>query len=333
VRLRSLAVSVPVVLLLFAGAFALTVAASIVLARELDRVGARLGFSEALLGIVTALGADAPEIASALTAVVTGHKDTGVGVVVGSNAFNLAALLGVSALIAGPVRIHAHGLVLNGGVAVLVAVIGALVVADVLSGAAGLLLGLLVVAPYIALSALHERMRARLPGPLRAAVLEEQQDARRDEFARPARRFDAMAVAPALAGVVGGAYGMVAAAQSLGDRWDVSDVVLGALVLAALTSIPNLLAAVRLALHGRGAACVSESLNSNNANILVGLCVPAMIVGLGNSSGLETFAVWWMVGMTLAAVGLCFGGGLTRREGALIIALYATFAAVVAIAG
>src|SRR5213076_521740 len=110
---QSAPMSIPVALLLFAGAFALTVISSVVLARELDRIGERLGFSEALLGIVTAVGADAPEIASAVAA---GHEDTGVGVVVGSNVFNLAALLGVSALISGPVRIHKHGLWLNGGV-------------------------------------------------------------------------------------------------------------------------------------------------------------------------------------------------------------------------
>src|SRR6266571_370703 len=120
--------------LLLAGSFALTVASSIVLARGLDRLGERLGFSEALLGIVTALGADAPEIASAVAAIVAGHADTGVGVVVGSNVFNLAALLGVSALIAGRVRIHRHGLLLNGGVAIVVATIGALVAIDVLDG-------------------------------------------------------------------------------------------------------------------------------------------------------------------------------------------------------
>src|SRR3954467_208599 len=104
--------SIPVALLLLAGAFTLTVVASIVLARELDRIGERLGFSEALLGIVTPVGAGAPEIASAVSALVTGHEDPGVGVVVGSNVFNIAALLGLSAVIAGRVRIHAHGLVL-----------------------------------------------------------------------------------------------------------------------------------------------------------------------------------------------------------------------------
>jgi cation:H+ antiporter len=322
-----------VALLLLVGAFVLTVVSSIVLARELDRMGERLGFSEALLGMITALGADAPEIASAVAAVVAGHKGTGVGVVVGSNVFNLAALLGVSALIAGRVRIHRHGLLLNGGVAVVVTIIGAFVALDFLSGGVGLILAVVVLAPYVVLSALHEQARSRLPAPLREAVAEEQRDARRDEFTRPATKLDALAVVPALAVVVGGAYGMVAAAQSLGDRWDVSDLVLGALVLAALTSIPNLIAAVRLARHGRGAACVSEALNSNNANILVGLCVPALILGLGSASGIETFAAFWMVGMTIVAVALGFGGGLTRREGGAIVALYVAFAVVVATAG
>ena len=325
--------SVQVAALLFVGAFALTVASSIVLARELDRIGERLGFSEALLGIVTALGADAPEIASAVAALVAGHEDTGVGVVVGSNIFNLAALLGVSALIAGSVAIHRHGLFLTGGVAVLVAVVGALVALGVLPGFAGFVLALLFLIPYVVLAALHERARERLPAALRAAVLEEQRDARRDEFAPPATGYDALIVLPALAAVVGGAYGMVAAAQSLGDRWDVSDLILGALVLAALTSIPNLIAAVRLARHGRGAACVSETFNSNNANILVGLCIPGLILGLGSASGVEVFAACWMVGMTVVAVALGFGGGLTRREGAAIVALYGVFAAVLIAVG
>lgn len=325
--------SAPVAVLVFFGGLALTILSSIVLARELDRMGERLGFSEALLGIVTALGADAPEISSAVAALVTGHEDTGVGVVVGSNVFNIAALLGLSAVIAGPVRIHAHGLVLNGGVAIVVALIGALLAINVIPAAVAFALGLLVVVPYVVLSALHARRRERLPGFLRAAVAEEQQDARRDEFAPPATGTDVLTVVPALAAVVGGAYAMVAAAQSLGDRWDVSDVLIGTVVLAGLTGIPNLLAAARLALHGRGAACVSESFNSNNANILVGLCVPALVLGLGDPSGIETFAAWAMVGMTALAVALGFGGGLTRREGSAIIALYAVFVAILALAG
>jgi cation:H+ antiporter len=165
---------------------------------------------------------------------------------------------------------------------------------------------------------------------LREAVREEQRDARRDEYAGPGGLYDVAVVVPSLAGVIGGATAMVYTAQSLGEHWDVSDVVIGTIVLAALTGIPNLLAAVRLALHGRGAACVSESLNSNNANILVGLCIPAIILGIGDPSGVEKFSAAAMVVMTLLAGVFSYSkGGLTRREGAAIIALYAAFVVVV----
>ena len=45
-------------------------AASAVFARRLDHIGLRLGLPEALLGLLTALAADAPELASAITALV-----------------------------------------------------------------------------------------------------------------------------------------------------------------------------------------------------------------------------------------------------------------------
>jgi cation:H+ antiporter len=326
-------VTAPVALLLFLGGLVVTVASSLVLARTLDRVGERLGFSEALLGIVTALGADAPEISSAVVALVAGHNATGVGVVVGSNVFNIAALLGLSAVVAGGVRIHRHGLVLNGLVAILVALFGAFLVVERLPAWAALVLVAAVLVPYVALSSFHTRRLERLPSFLREAVQEEQRDARRDEYAGPGGLDDALVLVPSLAGVVGGATAMVYAAQSLGDRWSIPDVIVGTIVLAALTGIPNMLAAVRLALHGRGAACVSESLNSNNANIAVGLCIPALVLGTQAPSGLERFSSASMVAMTVLGVGLAFSGGrLQRREGALIIALYAAFVVVVCVA-
>jgi cation:H+ antiporter len=75
---------------LFAASLAVSVAASFVLAAELDRVRARLGVTEGLLGILTALGADAPEIVTAVVAVLASKPTLGVGVVLGSNIFNLA---------------------------------------------------------------------------------------------------------------------------------------------------------------------------------------------------------------------------------------------------
>jgi cation:H+ antiporter len=316
--------------LLFVGGLALTIVSSLVLARSLDRLGARFGISEALLGMVTALGADAPEISSAVVAIVVGHADTGVGVVIGSNVFNIAALLGLSAVVAGSVRIHTHGLVLNAAVAAAVAIAGALLALRWLPAGAALALTLLVIVPYVALSSLRGSALRRLPADVRRAVAEEQHDARRDEHVEPGTKLDALLVPASLAAVVGGATAMVYAAQSLGDRWHIGDVVIGTIVLAALTGIPNVLAAIRLALHGRGAACVSESLNSNNANILVGLCVPALILGIGSPSGIERITAAAMVAMTLLATALAYrGGALTRSDGFFVIGCYAAFVAVV----
>ena len=87
--------------LLFVISLAVTLAASEAMVRGLDRLGARLGFSGALLGLLTALGADAPEIASAVASLQARARDVGLGVVLGSNIFNLAALLGLSAILAG----------------------------------------------------------------------------------------------------------------------------------------------------------------------------------------------------------------------------------------
>lgn len=96
-------IAVPDALLavVFAVAAMVSLATSWVLVSRLERVGARLGLSEALLGMLAALAADAPEITAAVTALAGHQSRIGAGVVIGSNVFNLAALLGFTAVIAG----------------------------------------------------------------------------------------------------------------------------------------------------------------------------------------------------------------------------------------
>src|SRR5215471_13355477 len=91
---------------LFVVSIAIMLGAAGFFARRLDLVGQQLGLPETLLGLLTAVAADAPEVSSAITALARGEHGVAVGVVVGSNAFNIAAMLGLSALIAA--RIHAR---------------------------------------------------------------------------------------------------------------------------------------------------------------------------------------------------------------------------------
>src|SRR5204862_260171 len=81
----------------------------------------------------------------------------------------------------------------------------------------------------------------------------------------------------------------------LGERWGVPDIVSGTLVLAVLTSIPNVITAVRLALHRRGSAVFSETLNSNSINVVAGISVPALFVPFGAACGTVGFTGWWLL--------------------------------------
>src|SRR2546421_12683068 len=73
------------------------------LVTAIERVGARLALTEGLLGVLAALAADAPEITAAVTALAGHRSRIGAGVVIGSNVFNLAALLGLTAVVGGGV--------------------------------------------------------------------------------------------------------------------------------------------------------------------------------------------------------------------------------------
>src|SRR5438045_9503182 len=73
-------------------------AASAVFARRLDHIGLRLGLPEAILGLLTALAADAPELAPAVTALAASRHEIAVGAVVGPSARNPTAKLRLSAV-------------------------------------------------------------------------------------------------------------------------------------------------------------------------------------------------------------------------------------------
>jgi cation:H+ antiporter len=330
-------VSVGTAVPVFCVSVAASLVASLVFARKLDEVSERFGASEGLHGILTALGADAPEISTAVAAVAASHGRLGVGVIIGSNVFNLAALLGLSAVVAGHVAIHRHGLLFNGGVALIVTGIAAALVLGAIGALPATLLVVAVLAPYVFfLSIRRARIERIVPAGrarsfLVAAVEEEIEDLRTGEPVPPASAADSLVLVATLAAIVAASVGMVHAATDLGRHWNVSDIVVGTLVLAAVTSLPNLLTAVRLALHKRGSAVASEALNSNSLNILAGLALPALVVSLGPATGLERFSVWWLVGMTIFAVTLTYvRRGLHRMDGAAIILLYAAFAVVIA---
>lgn len=325
------------VVVLLCGA-ALVLFASAKMTAGLDRLGENLGLSEGLLGLLTALGANAPEISAAVTALLSGAHDVGYGLVLGSNLFNLAGLLGLSAVLVGQISENRAGLLLHGSVAVLTTLLaGAMVLGWLLPGWT-LALIIVVLLPYVALLAVSPaRLRQiELPGAgVLAANLHREDGGEQetpDEKKPGGRKHGGWGpvwlLAPMLAVIVGGSIEMVQSALFLGKAWHVPSAVVGALVLAALTGLPNVYAALRLARQGRGGAVVSETLNSNTLNLLAGIAVPAVVFGLGRGSRASVTETAWLLGLTLVSLLLLWRGALSRWGGAIIIALYLVFVAV-----
>jgi cation:H+ antiporter len=316
------AVAVP----LFLVSLAVTLAAARLFARRLDRLGVRFGFPEALIGLLTAVAADGPEIASALFALAKGAHDVGVGVLVGSNGFNLAAMIGLSALLAGRVRLARETLMFEGAVSLLITLFAAALLLRWLSPAGATVLSAFFVVPYLAVVVAGPSFRGRRLSRLSRALHEHAAPERPpDTSTDPTHHLLGLIVVDLIL-IVAGAAGMVESALSLAGDWHISNVVLGVLILGPLTSIPNALTAVRLGLAGRGAALVGETFNSNTINLGFGVIVPSLFVTFAAVTTLGKLQLAWLVGATLFTLGaLARPGGMRRLEAAMLVILYFAF--------
>ena len=302
------------------------------LVTRLERVGERLGFSEALLGMLAALAADTPEITSAVAALGHHERAVGAGVVIGSNVFNLAALLGLGAVVGGRLGLHRKVVLLGGAVALWIATVCLITAEHVIGPTTGFGLALAVLVAYVLVLGSRRSGLRRLPLPSRwtswvaSAVDEEELElvvAIRPKRGTPR---DALAALGALVIVVAAAVSMERGASTLGHRYSVPGIVVGGLVLAAVTSLPNAVAAVYLAAKGRGAAAFSTALNSNTLNVVVGLLLPAIFIGLGTASGQTILITGAYLGLTVLTLGLAYAErGLRRWAGWVIIAGYGAF--------
>ncbi len=332
--------------LLFAGSLIVVLWACQPLAKGLDRLGSKLHLSDGALGILVALGADSPEISSAVVALLSNQRDLGVGIVLGSNLFNLAALLGLGGVIAGEVSASSAGTILDGAVAMAITLIAGALLGGITSPLTSSILILLIFVPYVCILAVGSKTLARLPLPtswkqyLTRACHDTKREiskigAVNDQRALQKRESrgevsvsswePVVWIFPAVCAIIAGSMGLIRSATALGQHW-LPQPILGTFVLAALTGLPNSITAIRLARKGSGAAAITETFNSNTINILVGLLLPALVVGQGVLTSLTMLDIFSLLILTAVAVVLAARAGkLTRKQGIVLIALYFAF--------
>ena len=271
---------------------AVSLATSWVLVSRLERVGERFGLTEALLGMLAALAADAPEITASITALLHHQPTVGAGVVLGSNVFNLAALLGLGAVVAGSIRLHRKVVVFSGTVAIVIGAACLLSVGGQLSAGVGLAVVLAVLVPFVALLGAHQRILGRLGLPARSAawleeaIVEEESELKESISPRRATNTDMLVAGGALVVVILASVAMERGATSLGAHFaDPADhrrrPRTGGRHQPSQCGLRHLPSPA-----GSGAAALSTALNSNSLNVTAGLLIPATLIGLAKTIGI-----------------------------------------------
>jgi cation:H+ antiporter len=278
------------------------------------RIARRFGVSELTIGLtIVAMGTSTPELVVTVDAALAGLGEIGVGNVVGSNAYNLAFILGaVSLLRVIPVE---RSLVHRDGVALVLSTLaGVAVLFDrTVTGVEGALLvgsfvaytGYLIRDEQTAHSIETEYTDSRVTGAIPT------------RFSHRTR--DVLLLGGGLVLVLVSGHFMVEAASSLARGVGISDWVIGGTIVAAGTSTPELAVSLVAMRQGRVGMSVGNVVGSNVFNVLGILGIAALIRPLGvGGAAIETL-LWLTVLTVLMVAALWSGRRLSRSEGALFV--------------
>lgn len=303
------------VLYLIGGLVVVTIGAEL-LVKGAARGAATLGMTPLVVGLtVVAFGTSAPEFALSLFAAMEGQTDLALGNVVGSNAFNLLFIIGLSALIT-PLGV-ARNLV-RYDVPVLIASSIAIMVMSLdrnIGWVDGAILGFSIVAYVI--------WTVRRVNPATVESTDANDNGIKISTAGLWR--DGLLLVVGLALLTVGAKGLVIGGVQIAKKLGLSELVIGLTILAAGTSVPEIATSLVAALRGQRDIAVGNAVGSSIFNILFVLSAAALASprGIPVASSALYFDMPVMIATSLACFPLFYTGyRINRWEGALLLAYY-----------
>ena len=318
---------------------------------SLDAISRRLELSDEVAGAsLMAIGSSAPELAIALMALFAGagaHSDVGIGTIVGSAVFNILVITGVSAVVAGGLRIDVFAvrrdmLAYLAAIAFLAAIFadGAVTPLEALAGLA--LYGVYLLA-LVKLKAPRDA-DASTPQPQRKATrahpkpqtwqrIESLLVSLLGRVTGDPRQNYIRAFAVSIALIVALSYLLVEATIVFAYGIGIPPVIVALTLLAAGTSAPDLMSSVEVARAGRGGMAVANAVGSNTFDLLVGLGLPwAVALAAQGLAGIHvgTDDLWMSIGLLVVTTLALFwfletGRQLSRREGWALLMGYGLF--------
>jgi cation:H+ antiporter len=311
----------PLVLVLFLIGGGLLVVGAEALVRGASRLAATFGISPLVIGLtVVAFGTSAPELAVSISSAFGGSPDVAVGNAVGSNIFNVLVILGIAALIAPLVvsqRLVRIEVPLMIGTSLLLWALA-------LDGRLGRIDGALLFAGMLLYTVWAIR-KSRREG--REVVEEYAAEFSEKDQAPATMVLDAGKVLGGLAMLVLGAHWFVNGATDFAEALGVSDLVIALTVVAAGTSMPELVTSAVASVRGERDIAVGNVVGSNLFNILSVLGLTALLDGgVPVANAALRFDIPIMVAVAVACLPIFFTGRLIARwEGLLFLAYWAAY--------
>lgn len=303
---------------LVAGLVLLVVGADL-LVKGAARLAGSFGIPALVIGLtVVAFGTSAPELAVSVKAAYAGQAELAIANVVGSNIFNVLFILGAAAMIS-PLIISRQLIRQDVPIMVLISVVALLMTLDgnISRLEAGILFAGLLSYTWF----LFRQGKAK-----GADTVDEEVEAMLKSNT-PAWQ-NVLLVVGGLILLVLGARWLVESAIEIARAWGVNEAVIGLTIVAAGTSLPEVVTSIVATIRGERDIAVGNVVGSNIFNILCvlglsGLVSPIPLIA-GEQMAMVDIPV--MVGVAVLCVPLFFiGSVLNRMEGLLFMLLYIAY--------
>jgi cation:H+ antiporter len=277
----------------------------------------RAGLSPLVVGLtIVAFGTSSPELVVSVQAGLSQQGDIAVGNVVGSNIFNIAVILGITALVC-PIPVHRQILKVDAPVALGVAFVLVLLLLD---GALGRFEGGLLFAGIV----VYTWMNVVLARRQRMAMAA---DPGGPSVSAPSRHWtaDLVFILGGLAVLVFGSRLLVEHSVSLAKDIGISEAVIGLTIVAAGTSMPELATSLIAAVRKQPDIAIGNVVGSNVFNIL-GILGLASFLSPLNAAGISSVDYAAMLVVTVLLIPLLYTGRLLHRlEGVALLSLYGVY--------
>jgi len=319
--------SLPIALLLVVAGLAILAAGGELLVRGAVAVARQLRMSPAVIGLtIVAMATSLPELAVSVLAALRGSPDVAVGNVVGSNIFNVAAILGLSAILFPPLLFRARMIRFDVGIMMLAAVLCLGVSRNRLVGRPEGIVFLVLLAAFLVYRGRQARQLDAEPDEAVGELTEEVQTL----AARAGARGVAVSMALIVVGaamLTGGAEVLVRGAVRLAEIAGVSERVIAVTLVSAGTGLPELATSIIAGIRRHAGVAVGNVIGSNIFNVLGILGTVAVVRPVPVSDQLAVHDMLWMIGISLVAVYPVVRPGrrITRLGGALALAAYVVY--------